>query len=226
MLKFVILDLDGTLYDSKKIRQNTYAKIENYLNANNVDCNVFWEKYKLIEPRMFNDFLEKKISGDEYIRLRYRNSLEGSCENQDLVCEELEKIYFDDIAKSIELYEDAAALLRYLKELNLQICILTNGSVKSQTIKYQSLRLQTFISDIFISEEIGYHKPEPEAFEYVLRCFGAEPENAIMIGDSIKYDILGAQQVGIKAVLVDRDGKYSEYNGLKINSMDKLMELI
>ncbi|GIU97605.1 MAG: putative HAD-superfamily hydrolase [Actinomycetota bacterium] len=52
-------------------------------------------------------------------------------------------------------------------------------------------------------------KPEPAFFASVLDLLGAPPERALMVGDDIGVDVLGAQAVGITGVLV-RTGKFRE----------------
>ena len=57
-----------------------------------------------------------------------------------------------------------------------------------------------------ISGEIGAGKPKAKAFTHTLKQFGIAPELAVMVGDNPVNDVVGAQQVGIKGVWVNRDG--------------------
>ena len=50
-------------------------------------------------------------------------------------------------------------------------------------------------------------KPAPEFYTAVLQALGAEAAGSVMIGDDIESDVLGAQAVGIRGVLV-RTGKF------------------
>jgi HAD superfamily hydrolase (TIGR01458 family) len=50
-------------------------------------------------------------------------------------------------------------------------------------------------------------KPAPQFFEAALTLIGSEPERTAMVGDDIVNDVLGAQAVGLKGVLV-RTGKF------------------
>ena len=53
------------------------------------------------------------------------------------------------------------------------------------------------------SAEIGYEKPHPEIYNRALVKYG-HADKLWMIGDNILADVLGAEQVGIKAILVRR----------------------
>ena len=46
-----------------------------------------------------------------------------------------------------------------------------------------------------------------------------------MVGDSIEDDIHGAERAGIKAVLIDRRNRYSEYSGARIASLTEIVNL-
>ncbi len=75
-----------------------------------------------------------------------------------------------------------------------EVCIATNGlSV------IQRGRLQAFegYGKLFISEEVGCIKPLPAFFLRILQETGYAPSDCLMIGDSLRSDILGAASVGI-----------------------------
>ncbi|MBO6054569.1 MAG: HAD-IA family hydrolase, partial [Oscillospiraceae bacterium] len=58
--------------------------------------------------------------------------------------------------------------------------------------------LSLFFEAVFNSERIGVQKPDPAFFQ---ACFsqipGFRPERAVLVGDSLRSDILGANQAGI-----------------------------
>jgi HAD superfamily hydrolase (TIGR01458 family) len=51
-------------------------------------------------------------------------------------------------------------------------------------------------------------KPSTEFYRLACASIGVEPEEAVMVGDDIESDILGAQEAGLKAVLV-KTGKFT-----------------
>ena len=54
-------------------------------------------------------------------------------------------------------------------------------------------------------------KPHASIFQVVLDRLGAQPEEAAMVGDSPEDDIAGAQALGMRAFLLDRDGRYPDW---------------
>jgi len=54
--------------------------------------------------------------------------------------------------------------------------------------------------NIFTSEVIGYKKPNPKIFHFVLNEVNIKPVSAVMIGDSKEADIMGALNIGLNAI--------------------------
>lgn len=54
---------------------------------------------------------------------------------------------------------------------------------------------------LFISEELGYQKPQREFFDEVLREMSIpDPGRAVVVGDSLAADILGAINAGLDSI--------------------------
>jgi putative hydrolase of the HAD superfamily len=53
---------------------------------------------------------------------------------------------------------------------------------------------------------VGVAKPGRAIFERALELAGADPGEAVHVGDSLENDVVGARAAGIRPVLVARDG--------------------
>lgn len=60
------------------------------------------------------------------------------------------------------------------------------------------------------SFEERHRKPEPEIYLAACRRLGVRPEDAIMVGDNLEADVIGALKIGMHAALIDRPGEISE----------------
>jgi len=60
--------------------------------------------------------------------------------------------------------------------------------------------LADLIDRAYCFKNVGYKKPAPEFFRFILDDLGLQPEQAIMVGDDFAADVLGAQGVGIRAI--------------------------
>lgn len=86
------------------------------------------------------------------------------------------------------------------------LAILTNGPSERQRHRIKARGLERVIPVWCISEEIGASKPQPEFFWDALRTLDVGPVDAVMIGDDLDTDIIGAKAVGMKAIWLNRHG--------------------
>jgi HAD superfamily hydrolase (TIGR01509 family) len=66
------------------------------------------------------------------------------------------------------------------------------------------------VAGVVTSAEVGAGKPDARVFERGLELAGARPDQAVHVGDSVENDVAGARALGIRAVLVARDGSAPE----------------
>ncbi len=107
------------------------------------------------------------------------------------------------------LYEDVIPTLKALSDLGWEHAILSNHVPELSEI-IDSIGLTPHMRVVFSSALTGYDKPHPQAFLQALDVLG-HPQIVWMIGDNIEADILGAQAVGIPAILVRKEHPRATY---------------
>jgi HAD superfamily hydrolase (TIGR01549 family) len=108
---------------------------------------------------------------------------------------------------NFELYEDVLPVLDRLREVDVKIGLVSNTSRDlTAFVDHFSLAVDAWIS----SGVHGKVKPSPTIFLAVLELLGVEPTAAVMVGDSLLDDVEGARALGIRAFLVDREGRFPE----------------
>lgn len=60
---------------------------------------------------------------------------------------------------------------------------------------------------VITSASAGYYKTRPEIYWTALRSLQADPAKSVHVGDSIKFDVGGAQRAGMTTVWLDPDNK-------------------
>ena len=85
------------------------------------------------------------------------------------------------------------------------VVFLSNGITAIQRARLSRSRLTEFAAKVVISQEAGVSKPDPRIFEIALD--GTAPERALMIGDGIKSDVLGANRAGVDVCWFNAEGK-------------------
>ena len=82
--------------------------------------------------------------------------------------------------------------------------IVTNAGESDQEAVKKGLAMvgaDKYFKFIFSSVELGFEKPDPRFFRFVVEKLGTDPGNCIMIGDNYQKDIAGAKTVGMKTIL-------------------------
>lgn len=100
-----------------------------------------------------------------------------------------------------EVVDGTLALFEYLKENDKEIVILTNWFRGTQIPRLKRAGLLQYIDKIVAGENAM--KPGLKSFE--LAIGETEKEDCIMIGDSIRSDKAGADNVGIDCYIVDKN---------------------
>lgn len=108
----------------------------------------------------------------------------------------------------LKLFEGAVALLTEIRNEvpGRRVGLITNGPAEVQRDKIALLNLMPFVDFALISGVFGSAKPEPAIFAEALRLGEATCDQAVMIGDSVEFDVLGARAAGIETVWVNRPG--------------------
>ncbi len=101
------------------------------------------------------------------------------------------------------LFPETKEVLRELQSA-YRLALVTNGIPDLQQEKLSKSNLTKYFEVVIISGEIGIGKPDPRIFALALDRLDVKPEMAVMVGNSLARDIVGAQQAGIKAIWINR----------------------
>jgi putative hydrolase of the HAD superfamily len=108
---------------------------------------------------------------------------------------------------NFSLYEDALPALDEMRRRGLRIGLISNGQRDLvEFAAHHRLDVDAAVGSL----THGRIKPHPSIFERALAELDVEPEEAVMVGDSYDDDIAGARALGIRAILVDREGLYPD----------------
>jgi len=122
------------------------------------------------------------------------------------------------------LYDDVPEVLRELHQSGLKIGLISN--TQRCLASFQThFALEGLFSVAVSSSDHGYMKPHPSIFEAALRAVDVEPEDAVMVGDSLEHDVEGARRLGMRGILVARSGRVSGACPLDVAVIQSLREL-
>lgn len=110
--------------------------------------------------------------------------------------------------ENFELYDDTLPVLEGLRARGIKIGLVSNSARDVRAFaRHHALDIDAGIS----SFHHGKTKPHASIFRAVLELLEVEPEDALMVGDSLDDDIDGARALGMQAVLLDRLGLKPDY---------------
>ena len=107
-----------------------------------------------------------------------------------------------------ELYEDTLPVLAELRDAGLRVGLVSNSARDVHAFaRHHRLEIDAGIT----SFSHGKTKPHASIFRAVLDLLEVSPDAAAMVGDTVEDDIEGARALGMHAILLDRLGRYPEF---------------
>jgi putative hydrolase of the HAD superfamily len=103
----------------------------------------------------------------------------------------------------LALYDDVAPALDELKKRGLILGLISNVDRDINSL-YEGLGLPGWLQLKITSQDVGFNKPQPQIFRAALEQAKVKPEEAIYVGDQYEIDVLGANGVGMRGILIDR----------------------
>jgi len=115
----------------------------------------------------------------------------------------------------VRVFPDTFEVLDTIRACGVQVGLMTNSSspMWMRDRELEAMGLLQYLDVRLTAGDVGHLKPHRRAFEAVLDRLGAQPGEAVFVGDRQHDDIVGAQQVGMRAVWVQR-GNESVVDGI------------
>ncbi|MCC7023541.1 MAG: HAD-IA family hydrolase [Thermomicrobiales bacterium] len=134
---------------------------------------------------------------------------------------------FDDMGDHYHyrLFDDVMPALRALRKAGLKTALISNAD-NDVTVIAVHFAFAPLMDLIVTSALVGYEKPDPRTFHAALEPLEVEPSRALHIGDQPKSDIVGALDVGMRAVLIDRYHRHPDTDIPTVNSLTELANKI
>jgi len=123
------------------------------------------------------------------------------------------------------LYPEVLETLAALRERGLILDVISNFDSRLVRI-LDGLDAGEQFENIFVSSRVGYAKPDRRIFNAALSYHGLAPAQALHVGDSEINDLSGANQAGLKGILVERGKTSAAPASDRINSLRSILALL
>ena len=155
----LLFDVDGTLLDFDRAEEmGIEGLLEHYgvpVTAENK------EKYHHLNKSYWERLERGEITRDQVLSLRFEEFFGDFGISVDGM--ETDRLYREYLNEGAFLIDGARELLEGLKG-QYELYIITNGVAATQYHRLGKSGLERYFKDIFISEEAGGQKPQPEYF--------------------------------------------------------------
>ncbi len=204
----LFFDLDRTLWDFDRNSREALRMIFDEharpeLNEP-VGVDAFIAEYERENERCWAEYQAGRMTQAELRPTRFRRTLEALGMEASTLREDLShalgQAYVERSPFLPHLIPGAMEVVETLKSNGHRLFIITNGFEEVQHIKMEHSGLKPHFEQVFTSDALGHKKPAPEAFHASLKAAASRPEDAVMIGDDLAADVVGARQVGMRAV--------------------------
>lgn len=222
MIRNILFDLDDTLLDFHLAEKIALTKTLVHLGIEPKEATL--SRYSAINLSQWKLLEQEKITRNEVKTRRYQllfDELQIDCSA------EYAAEYYENLLGVGHYFVDGAEEL--LKQLakDYRLYIVSNGTAKVQESRIKSSGIAIYLDDIFISQQIGFDKPNVKFFNY---CFSSIPNfkkhETLIIGDSLSSDIMGGKNSGIKTVWFNPDGLINHSDIVPDHEIHYLLDLI
>jgi len=217
----VFFDLDHTLWDFEKNSALTFEKIlvENDVKVELADFLKVYVPNNLIFWKLFRD---NKISKEDLRYQRLKLTFDSlKMEVNDTIIHRLAEEYINNLTNYNHLFPNTMNVLNYLKP-KYKLHIITNGFQEIQEKKLKNSGIHDYFSVFMNADMAGVKKPNPLIFQLALEKANVQAEKAMMIGDSLEADILGAKAIGFHTLHFNAHGEENHDLSIMITDLNEI----
>jgi len=218
MIKAAIFDLDNTLTDFKRMKENAVdAAIEAM-----IDAGLVFSPEK-IKEKIYIVYDEKGIEF-QYVFDEVLNDLLGRVDYKIQAAGIV--AYRRAREASLVLYPHVKVALIELMKRSIRLAVVSDAPRKEAWLRLCYLQLHHIFDLVITFDDTGELKPSPVPFRRVLNNFKIKPDEALMVGDWPERDITGASKVGITTVFARYGNTFGTEKTDAVYEIDDIIEVI
>ncbi len=202
MIEFLFLDLDDTILDFHKAERLAIAKTISQMGVEPTDAVL--DRYRQINKAHWEALERHELTREQVLVGRFRVLFQELGASVDP--EGCARAYEDNLSQGHWFLPGALEAVQSLSK-KYKLYLASNGTAKVQAGRLKSADISKYFQEIFVSQEVGFNKPDLGYFE---TCFSRIPgfrrDRAMMVGDSLTSDIQGGITAGIRTCWINPQG--------------------
>ena len=196
MLKAVLMDIDDTLLDFGKCAEQ--AMRVGFAEWGLPFGDSTYRTFTPINDGLWRMIERGELTTQQLLAFRWNRIFDALGIRADGAA--FEQRFLDLLYETAIPVDGAADICRYLKEKYI-LCAASNAFHDQQLNRLKMAGLLPFFDHVFVSESLGYRKPETAFFDTCRALLpGVAADECVMIGDSLTADISGGKAAGMKTI--------------------------
>lgn len=218
----VLCDSDNTLLDFTAAMRGAVIGAARSMGVKSSDDDIV-RVYSAITDEVWGKLERKEITRETLDGIRFEMFAERI--GEDIDSKAMNAVYIAEMQKTRNVLDGALDFLRSLELRGIKRYIITNSFTR---IARERLKvLDGFTDGAFISEDVGFDKPDARFFEHVLDRIGKPDKSRVLVfGDSETSDIAGGINAGLDTCLLDVTGQKPTRADYSVKSYAELADIL
>jgi putative hydrolase of the HAD superfamily len=208
-IRAIIFDCYSTLIDiqTEEDKNEVFDHLSLYLQYYGVktDAEKLRTALELEKERFFQSTKEAYPEID--IEVVFASILRKEGLNNPFLAESCCKLLRVLSRERFQLFADSLPVLEEMKKSEYPLAVVSDAQKVFCMQEGEILGITPFFSHTVMSTHLGFRKPDPRIFAIACTLLAIPPAEVVYIGNDLETDVKGAQGIGMKAILLDRDQK-------------------
>ena len=217
-IKAIIFDAYGTLFDVNSAAERCKDKIGDKWEGFGNHWRTTQLEYTWLRSLMkrHKDFWQ--VTEDSLDKSMKTYEIDSSMRNELL-----------DLYKILSTFKEVPQVLKSLKEKDLKIAILSNGTPALLNELVESNNLENIFDDIFSIEEVGVYKPDSKVYDIPINKYQIQKSEVTFLSANT-WDVSGGGNYGYNSIWVNRNN--NTFDNLdyipkyQIKDLSKLLDIM
>ena len=212
-IKAILWDVDGTILDFKAAQKNAIRACFEHFYLGNCSDEML-AVYDGINTKYWKALERGELTREEVLLGRFYEFFNMYGLNTNVV-PDFNEMYQVRLGDTICFYPGVKEALVKFKDMGILQYAVTNGTKVAQDRKLSRSGLIDIFENVYISEEVGYEKPNQMFFWPVLLDIrqhipNIEYDQILIVGDSLTSDMQGGINAGIATCWYKHPGEVND----------------
>lgn len=185
MLKALLFDMDGLIFDSEKVVQRSWNMAGNTLGYGNIGDHIYNTLGMNAKSR--GEYF-KGVFGEEFPNDKFRDLAR-------------ENFYGIVEKEGLSVKTGARELIHYAKQLGYRMAVVTSSRKPYVEEMFKKAGLYEYFDVFICGDMVTKSKPDPEIYEKACRLLGVRPENCVAFEDA-PAGVESATAAGVDVIMV------------------------